>query len=52
MNKIVQVDHIVPLSKGGKDQYNNLQLLHTECHIKKKNRFDASALDDKISKTP
>jgi RNA-directed DNA polymerase len=29
---IMEVDHIVPLSRGGKDQYTNLQLLHRHCH--------------------
>jgi len=29
---IVEVDHIKPTSLGGKDTYNNLQLLHRHCH--------------------
>jgi RNA-directed DNA polymerase len=29
---IVEVDHIVPKSLGGKDTYDNLQLLHRHCH--------------------
>ena len=29
---IVEVDHIVPTSLGGKDTYDNLQLLHKHCH--------------------
>jgi RNA-directed DNA polymerase len=28
----LEVDHIVPKSKGGKDEYKNLQLLHRHCH--------------------
>ena len=28
----VEVDHIKPTSLGGKDTYNNLQLLHKHCH--------------------
>ena len=32
---IVEVDHILPRSKGGKDVYENLQLLHKYCHVKK-----------------
>ncbi len=28
-------DHIISRNKGGKDQYNNLQLLHRHCHDKK-----------------
>lgn len=27
-----EVDHIIPRSKGGKDVYKNLQLLHKHCH--------------------
>jgi len=38
---IVEIDHIVPQSKGGKDTYKNLQLLHKHCHIEK-TRFDGS----------
>lgn len=29
---LVEVDHIEPTSLGGKDTYNNLQLLHKHCH--------------------
>jgi len=29
---LIEVDHIVPLSKGGKDEYKNLQVLHKHCH--------------------
>jgi RNA-directed DNA polymerase len=31
----VQVDHIIQKSEGGKDEYKNLQLLHTHCHVTK-----------------
>ena len=27
-----EVDHIIPTVKGGKDRYDNLQLLHDYCH--------------------
>lgn len=33
MDSVVEVDHIIPRSKGGKDVYSNLQLLHKHCHI-------------------
>ena len=33
----MEVDHIIPRKKGGKDAYSNLQLLHKQCHIKKTN---------------
>ena len=29
---VVEVDHIIPKSKGGKDEWKNLQLLHRHCH--------------------
>lgn len=29
---IMEVDHIIPTSHGGKNDYNNLQLLHGHCH--------------------
>ena len=35
IDSVVEVDHIIPSSKGGKDVYSNLQLLHKYCHISK-----------------
>jgi RNA-directed DNA polymerase len=32
---IMEADHILPLFKGGKDTYANLQLLHRQCHVEK-----------------
>jgi RNA-directed DNA polymerase len=29
---VLEVDHLVPLSQKGKDEYQNLQLLHRHCH--------------------
>lgn len=29
---VLEVDHIIPRTKGGKDTYQNLQLLHRHCH--------------------
>jgi len=31
-NDVIEVDHIIPKLKGGKDEYKNLQLLHRHCH--------------------
>lgn len=31
-DEVMEVDHIKPLSKGGKDDLTNLQLLHGHCH--------------------
>ncbi|MED4040374.1 HNH endonuclease [Niallia taxi] len=35
-----EVDHKIPLSRGGKDEINNLQILCKNCNRKKSNRFD------------
>ena len=32
---VLEVDHIIPKTLGGKDQYNNLQILHRYCHDQK-----------------
>ena len=29
---LMEIDHLIPCSKGGKDNYDNLQLLHGHCH--------------------
>ncbi len=42
---IVEVDHIKPKSLGGKDTYDNLQLLHKHCHDTK------TANDGSLTKT-
>ncbi len=38
---IIELDHIIPKSKGGKDEYKNWQLLHRHCHDEK-TRTDGS----------
>ena len=43
---IVEVDHIKPTSLGGKDTYDNLQLLHKHCHDIK-TASDGSLVRDK-----
>lgn len=35
---IMEVDHIIPISKKGMDDYSNLQLLHRHCHVQKTKR--------------
>ncbi|KOR33655.1 DNA polymerase [Planktothricoides sp. SR001] len=39
---LLEVDHIIPRSQGGKDEYKNLQLLHAHCHDLK-SRYDGNA---------
>jgi RNA-directed DNA polymerase len=34
-NEELQTDHVQPRHKGGKDSYDNLQLLHLDCHKQK-----------------
>ncbi len=50
-NDILEVDHIIPKSKGGKDIYKNLQLLHKHCHDKK-TRTDGSLENVPVDKIP
>jgi RNA-directed DNA polymerase len=32
---LLEIDHIIPKTLGGKDEYKNLQILHRHCHDKK-----------------
>ncbi|EKE96621.1 HNH endonuclease, partial [Tolypothrix sp. PCC 7601] len=32
---LIEIDHIIPTSVGGKDRYGNLQSLHRHCHDSK-----------------
>ena len=45
-NDVMEVDHIVPKSNGGRDSNHNYQLLHRHCHHKK------TALDRSSSNRP
>jgi RNA-directed DNA polymerase len=42
---LLEIDHIIPKSKGGKDMYNNLQILHRHCHD------DKTAKDGSLNRT-
>jgi RNA-directed DNA polymerase len=42
---IIEADHIIPRSKGGPDNYNNLQALHKHCHIQKSRRDSTVSID-------
>ena len=34
----IHIDHIIPVSKGGKDMLDNLQVSHSTCNLRKGNR--------------
>jgi RNA-directed DNA polymerase len=38
---VIEIDHVIPKSQGGKDSYDNWQLLHRHCHDTK-TTFDGS----------
>ena len=40
---IASLDHIVPISKGGSHTYDNVQLAHLSCNIRKGNRINKGA---------
>lgn len=42
---VLEIDHILPKALGGKDEYNNLQLLHRHCHDRK-TRTDLKDIQD------
>lgn len=44
-DKKIEIDHIIPLYKGGKNTISNVQLLCNSCHIEKSNK-------EKYTKTP
>jgi RNA-directed DNA polymerase len=47
---IVEIDHIIPSSIGGKDEYKNLQLLHRHCHDKKTTKDGSLNLNRPMTK--
>ncbi len=44
---LMEIDHVEPKSKGGKDSYDNLQLLHRHCHDTKTPRDGSYGTYDK-----
>ncbi|MBR8828682.1 MAG: HNH endonuclease, partial [Gomphosphaeria aponina SAG 52.96 = DSM 107014] len=52
---LMEVDHIIPKGKGGKDTYSNLQLLHRHCHDDKTARdgsLNCARVKARISEKP
>ncbi len=39
-NDYPSVDHVIPLSKGGKHEWNNVRLAHRGCNIRKSNKLE------------
>jgi RNA-directed DNA polymerase len=53
---VIEIDHIIPKSQGGKDKYDNWQLLHRHCHDTKTandgrygNKSDCNSVEPKPS---
>jgi len=44
--KKLEIDHIVPVSRGGTDDFNNLQLLCSRCNLEKSNMILKNGTDN------
>ncbi|MGD1912304.1 MAG: group II intron reverse transcriptase/maturase [Rivularia sp. (in: cyanobacteria)] len=49
---VMEVDHITPKSKGGKEEYENLQLLHRHCHDEKTAKDGSLTVRKKSADSP
>jgi RNA-directed DNA polymerase len=56
-NDVMEIDHIIPKSQGGKDDYRNWQLLHRHCHDIKTakdgssgSKYDCNSVEPKPTK--
>jgi len=54
---VIEIDYIIPRSKGGPDKFSNLQALHKHCHVQKSRKdlivsinddFDVSQINKKL----
>lgn len=43
--KEATIDHIIPLSKGGKDEITNMQLAHYDCNQLKADSLPSDEID-------
>lgn len=48
---LLEVDHIIPTSQGGKDEYKNMQVLHRHCHDNKTALDNLKYNNSKVSST-
>jgi RNA-directed DNA polymerase len=48
---LLEIDHVIPTSRGGNNKYENLQLLHRHCHDQK-SIIDGSMLNTSTDKIP
>ena len=48
----LEVDHIFPISKGGKSTFDNLQTLCHNCNVRKGNTVEDGALDPSYKRVP
>lgn len=46
-SKNLEIDHIFPISKGGKSEFDNLQTLCHDCNVKKSNTVERGAINPK-----
>lgn len=44
--KEATIDHIIPLSKGGRDEINNMQLAHDDCNQLKADSMPGEDYDE------
>jgi RNA-directed DNA polymerase len=47
---LLEIDHIIPKAKGGKDGYGNQQILHRHCHDKKTHQDKLGVLEVPMTK--
>lgn len=51
-NYYPSIDHVYPVSLGGKDTWDNVRLAHRICNTRKSNKIDVVAIDMAINHSP
>ena len=49
-NGDLEIDHIIPVSKGGKTEYSNLQTLCKRCNMEKSNMIEAGTMSSRTGR--